>query len=208
MTSNGPLGIHCEFKFLQAGFIPDMITAVPDIGLHNHSDASSDKCGWELVLQCLDTQQKIHAEDIRELKSVLIQLSESHDHLKREIQDEKTSMRLELFKFREEFRSFCTQHLSCPACNHGASYDNATSSPRTLQGAAAELLSEQELSQMPATSPAKTNINGAPEDFTFHSTKLMIFNSEILMVLSKQPYKFTGSCDLVVQHKFMYTRRG
>jgi hypothetical protein len=160
-----------------------MISGVPDVGCHPRSDASRDKYGWELVLQCLDSQQKIHAEDISTLKLVLTQLNESYDILKRELQDDKMSLRLELLNFREDFRSYCS--TACPACNHRANHDDASSSPMTNHISAVEESLEPESSEVPATTPAILNMNYPPQDFTFHSTQPMIFNSDILMVLKK-----------------------
>ncbi len=171
-----------------------MITGVPEIGCQHISDASRnsrDMNGWELVLQCLDSQHKAQAEDIRVLKSALIQLNETYDNLKREIEDDKLSLRHELHEFRGDFRLFCSQQVSCPACcNHQVKKEDITYFwPKPLYDSSVTDSSMRSSSEVPATSSAMPNSHYAQRDFLFQVTpKKMIFNSDIFMVISSPTY--------------------
>jgi hypothetical protein len=165
-----------------------MITEVPDIGCQRTANAQ-DFHGWELVLQCLDSQQKTHAEDISLLKSVLIQLNENYDNLKREIRDEQLSLRHVLQEFREDFRSFSSQQV-CPTCNHHrAKNDDTHLSPKPPllapdTSSVADSLLPVSSEVLTTTSAMATN-NNQPRDYLFHSTPTsMVFNSDIFMVMS------------------------
>ena len=155
-----------------------MITEVHDIGCQHTSDQSRDQYGWELILQCLDSQHRTHAEDTRALKSVLMQLNECCDVLKREIQDDKMLLRFELHKFREDFRSFCLQQASRPTCIHGAKNVAESFIP--------------DYGELPDSTSAKLNSRDSPPDFTFHhAPQSKIIDSEIFMVCGPPPHEFS-----------------